>query len=218
MIRSPTHFAMLLAAVIAAWQPSIAQAQDEDVQLWQIVSVTGDIAEGTRLTVDVSQRWREEARGDEQQTLRFSIDQTVAKGLRIGGGGAVFEAGSNTELRPHQQVTITKGRFEARTRLEERFFDSADRVELRLRQRIQYTQPLGDGWRAAAGAEWLGLLQSRSAEEGASTEQWRAQAGIAHKVNDHVELGANYWLVEFPRGDRPNRISHIMQTVLTYRF
>ena len=218
MIRSPTHFAMLLAALIAAWQPSIARAQDEDVQLWQIVNVTGDIAEGTRLTVDVSQRWREQARGDEQQTYRVMIEQTIAKGVRIGGGGAVFEAGGNTELRPHQQVTLVKGNVEFRTRLEERLFDGADRVELRLRQRVQYTQALGDGWRATAGGEWLGLLQSRSAEEGASTEQWRAQAGIAHKVNDHVELGANYWLVEFPRGDQPNRISHIMQTVLTYRF
>ncbi len=218
MIRSPTHFAMLLAALIAAWQPSIAWAQDEDVQLWQIVNVTGDIAEGTRLTVDVSQRWREQARGDEQQTYRVTIEQTIAKGVRIGGGAAVFESGGNTELRPHQQVTITKGRFEARTRLEERFFDGADRVELRLRQRIQYTQPLGDGWRATAGAEWLGLLQSRNSDEGASTEQWRALTGVAHKATAHIEVGANYWYLQFPRGDRPDRASHIVQTVLTYRF
>lgn len=218
MIRSPMHFAMLLAALGAAWQPSIACAQDEDVQLWHIVNVTGDIAEGTRLTVDGSHRWREEARGDEQQTLRFMIEQTVAKGVRIGGGAAVFEAGGNTELRPHQQVTVTKGRFEARTRLEERFFDGADRVELRLRQRIQYTQPLGDGWRATAGAEWLGLLQSRNADDGASTEQWRALTGLAYKIDDHFEVGANYWYLQFPRGDRPDRASHIAQTVVTYRF
>jgi hypothetical protein len=212
------HVALLLAALIAAWQPSKAQAQDEDVQLWSIVNVTGDIGEQTKLTIDASQRWREEARGGDQQTLRFNIDHTIAKGVRIGGGAMVLDASGNTELRPHQQVTFVEGNFEFRTRMEERFFDGADRVELRLRQRIQYTQTLGKGWRATLGGEWLGLLQGRNDGQGASTEQWRVQGGVAHKLNDQLDIGANYWLLEFPRGDRPNRTSHVLQTVLTYRF
>ncbi len=218
MNRLAMHFAMLLAALAAAWQPSIARAQDEDVQLWHVVNVTGDIGKDTRLTVDASQRWREQARGDEQQTLRFTIEQPIAKGVRVGGGGAVFEAGGTTELRPHQQIIFTKGRFEARTRLEERFFDGADRVELRLRQRIQYNQPLGKGWRGSVAGEWLGLLQSRNDGARASTEQWRTQAGVAYKISDRVEVGANYWLLVFPNGDQPSRITHVPQTVLTYRF
>lgn len=218
MTRPSMPFALLLAALIAAWQPSIARAQDEDVQLWQIVNVTGDIADGTRLTLDASQRWREDARGGDQQTARFNIDQTIAKGVKIGGGAMVLDASGNTELRPHQQVIFTKGRFELRTRFEERFFDGADRVELRLRQRVQYTQPLGKSWRASVGGEWLGLLQGRNDGQGASTEQWRALTGVAYKVNDRIDIGANYWLLEFPRGSRPDRISHVFQTVLTYRF
>lgn len=209
---------MLLAALGAAWQPSKAHAQDEDVQLWHIVNLTGDLDNDTRLTVDASQRWREQARGDDQQTLRFTIEQTVAKGVRIGGGAAVFETGGNTELRPHQQIVLVQGRFEARTRLEERFFDGADRVEVRLRQRFQYNQPLGKGWRGTVGGEWLGLLQSRNDGDGASTEQWRAQVGVAYKVSDRLELGANYWLLVFPRGNQPDRISHVPQTVVTIRF
>ncbi len=188
------------------------------MQLWHFVNLTGDLDKDTRLTVDATQRWREDARGGEQQTLRFTIEQTVAKGVRIGGGAAVFEAGGLTELRPHQQVIVVAGRFEARTRLEERFFDGADQVELRLRQRIQYNQPLGKGWRGSVGGEWLGLLQSRNADEGASTEQWRAQVGVAYKINDRIEVGANYWLLVFPNGDQPSRITHVPQTVLTYRF
>lgn len=218
MVRPPMRFAMLLAALIAAWQPSIAHAQDEDVQLWHVVNLTGDLDADTKLTVDASHRWREGARGGDQQTLRFHIDQTVAKGVRIGGGGMVLEAGGLTELRPHQQVTVTLGRFEARTRLEERFFDGADRTEWRLRQRFQYNQPLGKDWRGNLSGEWLGLLQSRNAGEGASTEQWRAQVGIAYKLSDRLELGANYWLLVFPRGDLADRISHVPQTVVTYKF
>ncbi len=218
MKRWPIRFAMLLAATIAAWQPSKAIAQDEDLQLWQYANLTGDLDKNTRLTIDLSHRWREEARGDEQQTMRFTIEQTVARGVRIGGGGAVFEAGGATELRPHQQIIFVQGRFEARTRLEERFFDAADRMELRLRQRVQYSQPLGKDWRGSVGGEWLGLLQSRNDGQGASTEQWRAQVGIAYKVSSRIELGANYWLLVFPRGDQPDRITHVPQTVVTVRF
>lgn len=218
MTRRPLRIAMLLAALAGAWQPSKAWAQDEDVQLWQFFNLTGDLDKDTRLTIDATQRWREEARGGEQQTLRFQIEQTVAKGVRIGGGGMVLEAGGLTELRPHQQVTFTLGRFEARTRLEERFIDRADRTELRLRQRIQYNQPLGQGWRASVGGEWLGLLQGRNDGQGAATEQWRAQAGIAYRISKRLEVGANYWLLVFPNGAQPDRITHVPQTVLTYRF
>jgi hypothetical protein len=212
------RIATLLAALACAWQPSKAWAQDEDVQLWHFFNLTGDLDQDTRLTIDASQRWREEARGGDQQTLRFTIEQAVAKGVRIGGGAMVLEADGNTELRPHQQIVWTRGRFEARTRLEERFFDGADRMELRLRQRVQYNQPLGDGWRASVAGEWLGLLQSRHADQGASTEQWRAQAGIVYRITKRLDLGANYWLLVFPRGGQPARTTHVPQTVATYRF
>lgn len=218
MTRRPLRIAMLLAALAGAWQPSKAWAQDEDVQLWQFFNLTGDLDKDTRLTIDATQRWREEARGDEQQTIRVTIEQTVAEGVRIGGGGAVFEASGATEIRPHQQVIFTRDRFELRTRLEERFFDGADQVELRLRQRVQYNQPLGQGWRASVGGEWLGLLQGRNDGQGASTEQWRAQAGIAYRISKRLEVGANYWLLVFPRTGQPARTTHVPQTVLTYRF
>lgn len=208
----------LLAALVAAWQPSSALADNDDTQLWQFAFLTGDLDKDTRLTVDASQRWREEARGGEQQTLRLTIEQTIAPGVRIGGGGAVFDAEGLTEIRPHQQIVIGRGRFELRTRLEERFFDGADRMELRLRQRIQYNQPLGNGWRASIGGEWLGLLQDRNAGRGSSTEQWRAQAGLAYKVSDRLELGANYWMIAQPRGGQPARYTHVPQTVMTFRF
>lgn len=218
MTRWPMRSALLLAATIAAWQPSKAQAGDEDTQFWLIANATGEIAEGTWLSLDASQRWREDARGGDQQTLRFTIDHALAEGVRVGAGAMVLEAGGQTELRPHQQITFIEGRFEFRTRLEERFFDGADRAELRLRQRVLYTRPLGKGWRAVAGGEWLGLLQGRNSGQGASTEQWRAQAGLAYKVSDKLDIGANYWLIIAPRGDRPARTSHVPQAVLVWHF
>lgn len=43
MTRKLMRFAVLLAAMLAAWQPSKAMAADEDVQLWQFVFLTGDL-------------------------------------------------------------------------------------------------------------------------------------------------------------------------------
>jgi len=218
MMHHAARCLALLAALFAAWQPSKARAGNEDTQLWHFVIATTELDNDTRLTLDASHRWREEARGDELQTYRFTIEQTVAKGVRIGGGAAVFEAGGATEVRPHQQFIYTRGRFEARTRLEERFFDGADRMELRLRQRLQYNYPLGDGWRANIGGEWLGTLQSRRADGKAGTEIWAAQAGIVYKLSDKVEIGANYWLLAFPNGPQPARYTHAPWTVVIVHF
>jgi hypothetical protein len=210
--------ALLLAALAAAWQPSKALADNEDTQFWLAANATGEIADGTRLTVDASQRWREEARGGDQQTLRVTLERRIADAVRIGGGLAAFEAGGLTEVRPHQQITVTLGRIEARTRLEERFFDGADRMELRLRQRVLYTQPIAEGWRATLHGEWFGLLQGRNAGQGASTEQWRVQAVLVHELGKQLDLGAGYLIAVSPRGSRPDRISHIPLTAITWHF
>ena len=218
MTRWPMRSGLLLAALLAAWQPSKAQAADEETQFWLNGIVTGKIADRTTLTVDATQRWRREEEGSDQRTIRAMIEQQVGDEARVGGGIGVFETGGLTEIRVHQQAVFTPGRFELRTRLEERFFDGADQMELRLRQRVQYNQPIAKAWRAAAGVEWLGIMQSRNANKGASTEQWRFQTSVVHRVSDDLDVGAIYWLVIFPRGDLPSRTNHVPQAVVIWRF
>ncbi|WP_086616862.1 DUF2490 domain-containing protein [Erythrobacter tepidarius] len=209
----------LLAAMLAAWQPSTARAGEEDTQFWLNAIATGKISKGTTLTLDATQRWRRDDKvGDDQQSIRVTVEQQVADNTRIGGGIMLLETAGLSEIRTHQQATFTIGRIEARTRLEQRFFDGADRMELRLRQRVAYIQPLAENWRASAGVEWFGIMQSRRADKGRSTEQWRFQAALTHRVNKRFDVGAIYWLVSFPRGKQPERLSHIPQAVVTYRF
>lgn len=210
---------MLLAATCAAWQPSKAIAAEEDTQFWLNAIAVGEVAEDTIATVDASQRWREDGVGGDQHTIRLTIERELNENARAGGGIGVFETeGGLTEIRVHQQAVFTPGRFELRSRLEERFFDGADRVELRLRQRVHYIHPVAIGWRVMVGGEWLGLLQSRNNGEGFSTDQWRAQTSLTHRAAENLDVGVIYWLVVSPRGDRPDRINHIPQAVVTYRF
>jgi hypothetical protein len=219
MSLGPMRSATLLAAALAAWQPSKALASDEDTQFWLNAVATGPIGENTVLTLDATQRWRTTSEvGADQQTIRIALDQQVAENTRLGGGIMLFDTAGMTEIRTHQQVSFRLGRIEARTRLEERFFDGADRMELRLRQRFTYNQPIAENWRGTAGIEWLGIMQSRDAGAGASTEQWRFQTSLVHSVSKSVDIGAIYWMVVFPRGERPARTSHIPQAAITWRF
>jgi hypothetical protein len=208
----------LIACCAAAWQPSIAAAADEDTQFWLNAIVTGEIAEDTAITIDATQRFRETRDGD-QHTLRVMIDREVADELDLGAGIGVFETeGGLTEIRIAQQATYTPGRFALRTRLEERFFDGADRVELRFRQRVHYNHPIAENWRGTVGVEWLALVQPRDADRGPQTDQWRFQAILSHKLSDSIDVGAIYWLVVSPRGMSEDRINHIPQAVVTWRF
>ena len=210
---------MLLAALTAAWQPSKAFAAEEDTQFWLNANATGKVADRTLITVDSTQRWRGDRAGGDQHTVRVTLEREVDEDARIGGGIGVFETeGGLTEIRVHQQAVFTPGRFELRSRLEERFFDGADQMELRLRQRVHYIQPLAEDWRAVVGVEWLGLLQSRNSGEGFSTDQWRGQAIIMHDISDDWDIGVLYWLVISPRADAPDQINHIPQAVVTYQF
>ena len=212
------RFASVIACACAAWQPSAALAQDEDTQLWVYVTAQGDFDDDTDWTLDGSLRFREQGRGDEQQTARLTIEQQVSNGLKVGGGFGVFEAGGSTELRPHQQLTLSSGRFSARTRIEQRFFDGADRMELRLRQMVRYTQPLGEDWRASIDGEFLYLAQTRNRTPRSATDQWRTRLIVTHRASDRLSLGAGYLMIYTPRPLAPNRINHVPQLYVTSRF
>ena len=209
----------MIACAAAALQPSAAKAADEDVQLWIYAVASGDLDEDTRLTVDGSARWREIRRGDEQQTLRFTLEQEVVDGLRLGGGFGVFEAeGGQTELRPHQQATLTLGRFAARTRIEQRWFDQADRMELRFRQRIRYTQPLASDWSASIDGEYFNLVQTRNRDPDAARDQLRGRLIVSHMIAEKWRLGASYLFIFTPQSIGPDQINHVPQLIVTRRF
>lgn len=196
-----------------------AAAQEEDTQAWLNVSAGGALEDATSLTLDGSLRWREDRIGGEQQTVRLTIMREIAEGVRIGGGGGIFETqGGATELRPHQELTLTSGRVSARTRLEERFFDGADRMELRFRQLVRYTQPIGKRSELSIDGEYLGLLQTRERAPAGPRDEWRARSIVSTDVSESLTLGLGYLLIYTPRSEEPDRITHIPQGHVTLHF
>ncbi|MBY0344602.1 MAG: DUF2490 domain-containing protein [Sphingomonadales bacterium] len=218
MTRMPMRFAMLLAATLAAWQPSKAQANPEDTQFWLVGFARGKVGEDIYLTVDTSYRWRDPEFGADQQTFRVSVEKALEDDIRIGGGMSLFQTGGVTEYRPHQQFRYARNGLDLRTRFEQRWFDGADRVELRIRQRVQYTREIAPRLEAFGSSEWFGIVQSRRSDGRRGTEQVRTIAGLAYRVNDRLDIAPSYMLQITPRAGGPDAISHVPQLTLNWSF
>ena len=218
MTPGPMRFAMLLAATCAAWQPSKAHANPEDTQFWLIGFVRGKLDDDVYLTIDTSQRWRDPVFGADQQTFRVTVEKGVNDDIRLGGGVSFFQTGNISEFRPHQQFRYAKGGLDLRTRFEQRWFEGADQVELRLRQRVQYTQPIAEKVELIGSAEWFGIIQPRREQGRTGTEQVRAIIGVNVELTDSLSVAPGYLLQLTPREGRPDAISHVPQITLNFRF
>jgi hypothetical protein len=212
------RFAMLLAATLAAWQPSSALANPEDTQFWLVGFARGKIGEDVFLTVDTSYRWRDPEFGADQQTFRVSVEKALEDDIRIGGGMALFQTGGVSEYRPHQQFRYAAHGLDLRTRFEQRWFDGADQVELRIRQRVQYTHEIAPRLEAFGSSEWFGIVQSRRDGGRRGTEQVRTIVGLAYQVNDRLDIAPSYLLQITPRPGQPDAISHVPQVTLNWSF
>ncbi len=219
MTRWPIRSAMLLAALGAAWQPSKALAADEDTQFWLLGFARGNLDEDVFLTLDTSLRVREDGVGPDQKTFRVTVEKGFADNrVRLGGGFAIFETAGQTEIRPHQQFRFVKGGLDLRTRFEQRFFPGASNAELRLRQRVQYTQRAGETVDLIGSAEWFGVLQGRDPGRQEGTEQVRFLVAADVKLNKRLSLQPGYILWYGVREGRRDTISHVPQLAVNLRF
>src|SRR5436190_15601208 len=154
------HTTALLALLLAA-AARPASAADEDTQLWVTESATLPLSDDLDGVFDLSERFRE---GDDQLLMRGTVEFRLSDNVVAGAGGAYVQTfGGADEVRPHQQLTLTFGPVALRSRIEERFFEGADRMELRLRQRIGVSQPLSSNLKAGLTGELLYIARSRDA-------------------------------------------------------
>ena len=186
--------------------------------MWVYAVAVTDLDDATRLTFDASARWREVRRRDEQQTVRFNLEHELADNPRIGGGLGVFEAGGLTEVRPHQEFTFTTGRFALRTRIEERFFDGADQMEFRFRQRVRYVLPVARRLDARLDGEFFHLVQTQFRNRDAARDQWRGRAELGWKAAPDLRVAVAYLVIYTPTPLLPDPLNHVPQVWVEYRF
>lgn len=188
------------------------------MQFWLLPNIEGDLDDDTSINVDVTYRWIDEAVGADQESVRVTIEQDVADNVKLGGGIGVFEANGATEIRVTQQMGLRRGGWSSRTRLEQRFFDGAERMELRFRQRIRYTTAITPKLSGNIEGEWLNLVQTRNENPRIPRDQWRWRAFATYDLSDHLTVGAAYMLIHTPGGEVTDRINHVPQAIVTYKF
>jgi hypothetical protein len=213
-----TGFARALAVgCLAALSAAPVAAAEEDTQFWSSLTVAGPLGENLTGSAELEVRARSDDRGGEQVLTRATAEYRLNPAVSVGGGLAYAEFDVGHEWRPFQQVIVRSGVLTFRTRLEQRFFSGADRMELRLRQRVQAGFPLAEDTTFTVAGEVLGTLQSRNSGQDAQVEQWRAQLALRHRVLPHIEAMAGYQLLLTPRIGREDRLSHVPQIALTIR-
>ena len=210
-----TAFSASLAPLFLAAVATQASAADEDIQVWITESASTPLSSATQATLDLSQRRRQS--GD-QLLARGTFEVRLSPSAVAGGGAAYISTiGAADEFRPHQQLTLTYGPVALRTRVEERFFEHAERMELRLRQRVGVTVPVAERLKAGLSGELLYIAQSQVPGQGAHVDQWRGNATLARSLGKDLEGTLGYLAILSPRSGTPDRLSHVAQVTLTLR-
>ncbi len=211
MLRT-TGFAIPLLLLAAP-----AQAASSDTQFWVMASTSFKPAKDLVATIDVSPRARSTTAGNDQLLTRASLDYTIHKGVSIGAGVAWVESGGPTEVRPHQQITLTSGPLSLRSRLEERIIDGAPQTGLRLRERVLGKLELDRNDQLTASAELFLTLRPTAVGKPTGVEQVRFNLTELHRVAHNLDLGLAYLLIVTNRAGKPDQISHVPQLVISWR-
>lgn len=214
----PRHISgAIFAAMLSFTAPALAAT--EESQAWLTESVIIKASDADTVTLDTSQRFRRDRSNGEQQTARILLDHSIAKGVQIGGGIAYFHSEPEQELRLFQQVSFTRGIWLARTRMEQRFFDTADRASWRLRQRVQAAIPLDAAkkWTVIAATELMFNLNRAKPSDKTGLAVMRNQIGLRHPLTKAVDAQLLYMRQQTFRDNAPDAVAHIPWLTLSWK-
>ncbi|HUD93401.1 MAG TPA: DUF2490 domain-containing protein [Sphingobium sp.] len=195
-------------------------AATEESQAWMTEHVTIRAGQDNIVSIDSSQRARSDGKsGGEQFLARIGIDHRLTPAVQLGGGVAYLKSEIDQEMRLYQQLTLAKGIWLSRTRIEQRFFDNADEASWRLRQRVQASLPIDRAKRwtlVAAGELFFHLNRARPSDK-TGLAVMRHQIGVRHPIARAVDAQLLYMRQQNFRDGRPDVVSHIPWLTLSWR-
>ncbi|WP_420145202.1 DUF2490 domain-containing protein [Sphingobium sp.] len=200
-----------------------ARAATQESQAWVSELATIRIDDANTLTIDSSQRLRSDARsGGEQFLARVALDRQIAPLVQMGGGFAYLKSEDDQELRLFQEAILSKGIWLAHTRMEQRFFDTADTPSWRLRQRVQASVAVDRAkrWTVIAAGEIFFHLNRARANDKTGLAMMRQQIGLRRslgKILDAQMLYMRHMRQQNLRDGRPDVVSHIPWLTLSWR-
>ncbi|MEL7240135.1 MAG: DUF2490 domain-containing protein, partial [Planctomycetota bacterium] len=185
---------LLLALLLPATR---ASANDDDFELWFNPSLSFDLNDrGTGFELETAQRFRDADEGREDTFFtRGWLSQDIGDYFTIAGAAEYrFNDGGPEETRIIQQVSAKYGIFRSRLRLENRFIESSDNVEFRLRPRVGVSVPFSEDsdFTFKTNAELFLTLEDRNVGGDHGVTGLRTVVGISYDLNDTVSLSLSY--------------------------
>lgn len=206
--------ALALGSATPGW------AANQESQAWMTEQLLLHAGKDNLVSIDTSQRARSDNQsGGEQFLARLVIDHKITPALQIGGGIAYLKSEVDQEMRLFQQMTLTRGIWMSRTRIEQRFFDNADEASWRLRQRVQASVPIDQGkkWTLIAAAEIFFHLNRARPSDKTGLATMRHQIGVRHPIAKAIDAQLLYMRQQNFRDGRPDAVSHIPWLTLSWR-
>ncbi len=124
------------------------------------------------------------------------------------------------ERRLHQQLSVRRGIFRSRSRLEQRFVDGDDRMGLRFRQRFGFEVPLDKAGKWSLGANAEGFFTLRAGNAGGDTglTGLRTTAEIGREIDDRLSDSVGNLRAQDIRSGRADRVGHAPLIGLEFSF
>jgi len=205
----------MLTLALLAFPCSVQAARDEG-QTWLSTGVVAQIDDNDRVSIEMNYRLRP---GNDQLLQRLTIDHRVADGVHLGGGFAFATSRPQKEMRFHQQLVVDLGVLQSRTRLEQRYIDSAARPAWRLRERIQLDIPLERerNWLLVTSAEFFFELHRPSAVKDSELVTTRQLIGLRHVLTPRLGIQFSYMRQHSSPDDRPDEVVHVPWLAIAWR-
>ena len=214
MRTTAKHLTPALLLVSAA---TAAGAQETDTQLWGDARVSWTFDERTVGSLDFSPRYSRESVRDDVLLVRVNAVRKVNDVLSLGGGFAIVESDApGRELRPHQDIILTFGKFALRNRLEQRLFDEGRPDGLRLRNALSTSVPLSERDSIAISSEVFFRLQRQGALHSGFEQVW-GTVDYLHATTPNTQVGVGYRGIYLLREGR-DAYSHVPRVIVRYRF
>lgn len=219
---------LVLTTALTALAASPVQA-NEVKELWTTVSTSTDLADKVGLYAEVVTRSEDDFDGIRQVQLRGILSKEVADGLRIGIGYVRTENSPKGRPNTHEDTpfpeidwTIGKllgGELSSRTRMEFRIRPDGRDDSYRLRQRVRFSLPLGEGLPNLRLAEEAFFeLRNTDGRQNSGYSASRLSAGLQFKLNDHLSIEPAY-LAEIGNVRRgPDLTRHVVNLSIATKF
>lgn len=221
MSRLPFAFPVLcLFTGLAVAAP--ARANDEAFEFWLNPSIATDLDDNTSIELETAHRFRDSDDGRvDTYFARFWVAQSISDEFTLAGAveRRINDGGTN-ETRTMQQLSGKHGLLRTRLRLEQRFFDDAGRMGLRLRPRIGVNVPLGENsdWSAKADIEGFVTLASTRPGGDDGLTGMRTQVGVKYEFNDNFSASLTYLRQQDFEDNGPDEVGHAPLIGLEFTF